>query len=81
MFTKISMNSYIISDPNILGGDPVIKGTRVPVERIRFLLLQDFSISAIKNMYPHVSKKMLTGAIDEIFNKTLKTTEHAKASS
>ncbi len=75
------MNSYITSNPNVLGGDPVIKGTRVPVNRIKFLLLQDFSLSAIKSMYPHVTKKALKGAIDEIFNKSLKTTEHADASS
>jgi uncharacterized protein (DUF433 family) len=30
------MGKYIISDPDILGDTPVIKGTRVPIGRIVF---------------------------------------------
>jgi len=28
------MKKYIISDPNIMGGEPVIVGTRIPIEVI-----------------------------------------------
>lgn len=78
---NISAKTNITKNPDILGGTPVIKGTRIPVDRIKFLLLQDFSISAIKNMYPHVSKKTLKAVIDEIFNTTLIAPRNAKTSS
>lgn len=71
------MNSHITSNPKILGGDPVIKGTRVPVDRVKFLIKEDFPLSAIKSMYPHVSKKTLKAVIDEIFNSALKTEKNA----
>ena len=75
------MNTYIVSDPDILGGDPVIKGTRVPVERIKYLILQDFSIASIKNMYPHVPKKTLKAVIDEVFDKSIIKVKNARPSS
>lgn len=81
LFTKIGMdNSYISSHPDIMGGEPVIKGTRVPIDRIKFLILQDFSLGAIKSMYPHVPKKTLKIVIDEIFKSALKSIKHDKKS-
>ena len=38
------MRKYIISDPDILGGTPVIKGTRVPIGRILFLLKDGYTL-------------------------------------
>ena len=59
------MHKYIGSDPNILGGKPVIKGTRVPVDQILFLLKDGFTIQAIHELYPHVDEKVIKGTIDE----------------
>lgn len=59
------MKSYIVSDPEILGGTPVIKGTRVPVSRIIYLLKEGYTIDAIHEDYPHVSNEILEAVIDE----------------
>ena len=59
------MDKYIASDPNILGGKPVIKGTRIPVDQILFLLKDGFTIQAIHELYPHVNEQTIGGAIDE----------------
>ena len=59
------MDKYIVSNPNILGGKPVIKGTRIPVDQILFLLKDGFTIQAIHELYPHVSEKAIEGTIDE----------------
>jgi uncharacterized protein (DUF433 family) len=48
------MGKYIISDPDILGGTPVIKGTRVPIGRILFLLKDGYTLEAIHEDYPHI---------------------------
>lgn len=58
---------YITSDPKIMGGKPVIKGTRIPISRILFLLTKDkYTIEMINEEYPHVNKRTLKGAIDEV---------------
>lgn len=71
------MGKYIISDPDILEGTPVIKGTRVPIGRILFLLKDGFTIEAIHEDYPHIDLKILSAAIDEAI-ETLNSMPHAK---
>lgn len=72
------MKKYIISDPDILGGTPVIKGTRVPIGRILFLLKDGYTLEAIQEDYPHIDMKTLSSAIDEAIealNSTLLDTK------
>jgi uncharacterized protein (DUF433 family) len=71
------MSKYIISDPDILGGTPVIKGTRVPIGRILFLLKDGYTLEAIHEDYPHIDIKTLSAAIDEAI-EALNTKLHAK---
>ena len=59
------MKRYIVSNPNILGGMPVIMGTRIPVGQILFLLKDGYTIEAIHEFYPHVDMKTLSGTVDE----------------
>lgn len=60
------MKRYIINDPNVLGGKPVIKGTRIPVSRIVFLLGDGYTPEAIHMEYPHVSVETISGTISEL---------------
>jgi len=59
------MAHYITKDPNILGGKPVIKGTRVPIDQILFLINDDYPLEAIHELYPHISIETIKGAIGE----------------
>jgi uncharacterized protein (DUF433 family) len=45
------MNKYIISNQNIMGGAPVIKGTRIPIEVILHRLKEGNSLAAIHKIY------------------------------
>jgi uncharacterized protein (DUF433 family) len=49
------MSKYIISDPTILSGMPVIKGTRVPVARILSLLKEGYTLDEIHEQFDHIS--------------------------
>ncbi len=60
------MSKYIVSDPNMLGGAPVIRGTRIPIERILFLLKDGYNLDAIHEEYPHIDKHVLEAVIDEL---------------
>ncbi len=59
------MKRYIVSDPEILGGKPVISGTRIPVDQILFLLREGFTVEAINEEYPQLNKKTITGTVEE----------------
>lgn len=54
---------YISTNKKILGGTPVISGTRIPVERVYHLIKQGYSIEDLLNDYPWVDKKTLQLAI------------------
>lgn len=57
---------YLNSNPDILGGQLVIKNTRVPLQRILFLLKDGYNVEAIHEEYPHIDKTTLEGALDEL---------------
>jgi len=46
----------IESNPDILGGKPVIKGTRIPVELILEMVQSGYSVDEIVSEYPHLSR-------------------------
>lgn len=57
----ISMPTIVEKNPNILGGQPVIKGTRIPISRVVALVVQGYKVKDFKKDYPYVniSKKDL----------------------
>jgi len=48
---------YIQRDPRIMGGEPVIRGTRVPVRTIAALLEDGESRDVLREDYPHVPEE------------------------
>jgi len=60
------MNKYpnIISDSKILGGKPIIKGSRISVEMILELISSGASIDDIVLTYPHLSRESASEAIN-----------------
>lgn len=42
----------IVSDPRVLGGMPVVEGTRMSVERILGLLAEGTTVEAVCGAYP-----------------------------
>lgn len=53
------MPQIIEKNPKVLGGTPVIKGTRIPVSRIAALYIQGYKMKDFKKDYPYleISKK------------------------
>lgn len=52
----------IISDPDIMMGKPVIKGTRLTVELIHRKLRQGATPSDLVAMYPNLSRERIRAA-------------------
>ncbi len=55
----MSWQEYIISDPKILVGKPIIKGTRISVELILELFSLGWTEEQILDSYPSLSNKSL----------------------
>ncbi|MCD6197948.1 MAG: DUF433 domain-containing protein [Deltaproteobacteria bacterium] len=51
------MVERITANPNILGGKPIIRGTRISVEFILDLLASQVSEEGILEDYPHLTKE------------------------
>ena len=59
------MQSAIIRDPNILGGEPVFRGTRVPFKILIEYLEGGETLDQFLEQYPSVSRELAIAAIEE----------------
>ena len=57
------MNDWIVTRPELLGGKPCIRGTRISVELILELLASGGSPEQILQKYPQISQEGLTAAL------------------
>jgi len=53
----------VVVDPRVMGGKPVIKGTRIPVYFILELLSNGWSIDDILREYPHLTRDDVLAAL------------------
>lgn len=54
---------YIQCDPKIMGGAPVIRGTRVPARTIAALIEDGESYDLLREDYPHVPEEAYEVAV------------------
>jgi len=55
----------IVKDPNILGGEPVFRGTRVPFKVLTDYLEGGDTLDQFLEQYPSVSREIAIVAIEE----------------
>jgi uncharacterized protein (DUF433 family) len=59
------MQSVIIRDQNILGGEPVFRGTRVPFKALTDYLEGGETLDEFLEQYPSVTRELAIAAIEE----------------
>jgi uncharacterized protein (DUF433 family) len=59
----LSEEYVIVSDPEICGGKPVVRGTRVPVQYILELSASGYNVDKIHEQYPTVPKNLIAKVI------------------
>jgi uncharacterized protein (DUF433 family) len=59
------MQNVIIKDENILGGEPVFRGTRVPFKILIEYLEGGDTLDQFLEQYPSVSRDIAIAAIEE----------------
>jgi uncharacterized protein (DUF433 family) len=63
MRTEEELIERIIVNPKIMGGKPIVKGTRIAVEHLLKLLAQGMSFADILKDYPHLTKDDITAVL------------------
>jgi uncharacterized protein (DUF433 family) len=53
----------IATDPEILGGRPVVKGTRIPVSLILNLIAHGYTFDRITQAYPNLTEEDIQAAV------------------
>jgi uncharacterized protein (DUF433 family) len=59
------MQTAIIKDRNILGGEPVFRGTRVPFKALTDYLEGGATLDEFLEQYPSVARELAIAAIEE----------------
>jgi len=54
---------YIDRDPNVLGGKPRIKGTRISVELIVERMGDGWSVEQLREAYPHLTEQQILACL------------------
>lgn len=73
----MELKNLINIDPEILGGQPVFKGTRVPIETLFDHLQAGISLEEFLDDFPTVTKEQAVATL-EIANKLLTSKNVAK---
>lgn len=63
MVERENWQGRVVSDPDILGGKPCIKGTRISVELILGWLAASWSFEQLVEAYPHVTREDILAAL------------------
>ena len=59
------MQSAIVRDQGILGGEPVFRGTRVPFKALIEYLEGGDTLDAFLEQYPSVNRELAVSALEE----------------
>lgn len=74
----MNWRDHIHSHPEILGGKPVVKGTRIPVELILEYLAQGGSVADVIDGYPSLTEADIRAAIAFTHDLLLKEAASAR---
>ena len=60
----MSASDLIVVDPDILGGKPVFKGTRVPIKTLFDYLERGYTLDEFLECFPSVSKEFVVKVLE-----------------
>ncbi|MCB9526180.1 MAG: DUF433 domain-containing protein [Myxococcales bacterium] len=57
------MTNWIVSDPEVLGGKPRIRGTRIGVDLVLDLVADGATVADLLSAYPHLTPESIEAAL------------------
>jgi uncharacterized protein (DUF433 family) len=73
--TEVEVANIIIKDPNILGGEPVFRGTRLPFKALIDYFAGGATLDQFLKQYPRVSRELAIAAAEFSHKHRLKIKE------
>jgi uncharacterized protein (DUF433 family) len=67
----VSMDNWIVADPEHLGGSPRVRGTRISISLILEALAAGMTIAQIVDAYPSLTDESVRGVLSELARKEL----------
>jgi uncharacterized protein (DUF433 family) len=61
---KGAMSEWIVVDPAICGGKPVLRGTRIMVKNILGMMAGGYTVEQIVQAYPELKREMVEAALE-----------------
>jgi uncharacterized protein (DUF433 family) len=61
----MSSNDLITTDPEILGGTPVFKGTRVPVKTLFDYIENNYTLAEFVECFPSVTREAAQAVLEK----------------
>jgi uncharacterized protein (DUF433 family) len=61
--STINWRDYIVSDPAVLAGKPILKGTRLSVEFVLDLLAAGWERQALRDNYPNLTEERVRAVL------------------
>jgi uncharacterized protein (DUF433 family) len=61
----VTKPAQIVSDPNILSGEPVLRGTRVPFKSLIDYLSHGHTLEELLDDFPSVAREAALAALEE----------------
>ena len=61
----VNVNDLITTDPDILGGTPVFRGTRVPVKTLFDYLENNYTLAEFVECFPTVSREAACALLEK----------------
>ncbi len=58
--------TWIVADPDHLGGKPRVRGTRISVAHLLEMFASGMTIQEIVEAYPSLSEKAVKGVLEEL---------------
>lgn len=58
------MDQWIVVDPKVCGGKPIIKGTRIMVRNILGMMAGGYTVDKILSAYPELTQEMVTASLE-----------------
>ena len=65
------MDTWIVADPEHLGGSPRVRGTRISISLILESLAAGMTIAQIVDAYPSLTEESVKGVLAELARKEL----------
>ncbi len=64
--TRMTKKQFISSSEDVLGGELVVAGTRIPIERIGELVKHGYTEENLQAEYPQISQETVRGVLYEL---------------